>query len=397
MSAPGPVDRPGDPVVLAHAWVAHLVDGGTTPWAEVLASGRVPGRVLDAEADELGLPGAQQLEVLRRLNERLAARGESAPWHAEQVLAVSPPGRGALDLPLSGLPARPYGARPVDPARLPTAELLRVVTGLLADRLATAPRSQEAVVPARERIGEALADRLPRRHGYRLAGPVVRVGGVRERLRALGRRPGGRDATTYVVGAGMGRLVTDAWTTRVLDGVAPPWLEWLATWVDRDETPRRADLAGAAAVWAARSGGPDRVEVVLDPGLLTGLLDLPEPVRAVPPLPAAAVELLRQVSGVLAVLVDRDERSRLLTDALRPRLAGAEGPPLVVPAAYAGWLTRRGRTLLGDLRAGGYRVHGPTDLLEHPLTDASVPGVAEPDDERVLALALDTLADWRTS
>ncbi|WP_299058288.1 hypothetical protein [uncultured Nocardioides sp.] len=391
-------DPTPDPVALAHAWVAHLVDGGTTPWTDVLAAGSVPGRVLDAEADTAPLPGAQQLEVVRQLNARSAADGHGThdPRLAAEVFAVAPPGRGALDLPLVGLPARTYGARPVDPAALPAPELLRVATGVLAERLVGELLPDEPTEPAARRVTGAVARHLPRRRAFRLAGPAVRVDGLRHRLAELGRRPGGRDATTYVVGAGMGRLVTDAWTTRVLDGAAPSWPEWLATWADRDACPRRADLAATADAWAERSGGPGRVEVLLDPGVLADLLAVRGPVRTTPAMPAAAVELLRQVSGVLGVLVDRPRRSRLLTEGLRPRLVGAAGPPLVVPAAYADWLTRRGQGLLGDLRAGGYRVHGPTDLLEHPLTDASVPGVGEPDDDRVLALALDTLADRRT-
>lgn len=387
-----------DTAAIAHAWVAHLVDGGTTPWADVLASGTVPGRVLDAEADDVPLPGAQQLEVVRLLNVRGAARGHGRgdTRLAAEVFAVAPPGRGALDLPLVGLPARTYGARPVDPSALPVSELLRVATGVLAERLVGQLLPDEPATPVARRVTGAVAQRLPRRRAFRLAGPPVRVDGVRERLRELGRRPGGRDATTYVVGAGMGRLVTDAWTTRVLDGAAPSWPEWLATWADRDACPRRADLVAIADAWAERSGGADHVEVLLDPGALTGLLGVGGPVRTTPAMPAAAVELMRQVSGVLGVLVDRPRRNRLLAEGLRPQLVGAEGPPLVVPSAYADWLTRRGQALLSDLRAGGYRVHGPTDLLEHPLTDASVPGVGEPDDDRVLALALDTLADRST-
>ena len=50
----------------AWGWVASLRDGGTTPWA-----------AWSAEADRTSrlLPGAQQLEVLRRVNLAAAAPG----------------------------------------------------------------------------------------------------------------------------------------------------------------------------------------------------------------------------------------------------------------------------------------------------------------------------------
>ena len=44
----------------AWGWVAHLRDGGTTPWQAWKGQGESRGRYL---------PGAQQLELLRRLNQ----------------------------------------------------------------------------------------------------------------------------------------------------------------------------------------------------------------------------------------------------------------------------------------------------------------------------------------
>ena len=99
----------------AWGWVAHLRDGGTTPWS---AWGSRAG------ADEQSgryLPGAQQLELLRRLNlpppavprARRAGAGRECP--------------GPRAGPTSGSSAcsrsRRFGPPPVDPGELPADEL----------------------------------------------------------------------------------------------------------------------------------------------------------------------------------------------------------------------------------------------------------------------------------
>ncbi|MEC9052271.1 MAG: hypothetical protein VX747_07415, partial [Actinomycetota bacterium] len=77
----------------AAAWVAHLREGGTTPWAEW--AGTVDGPTPPV------LPGAQQLELLRRVNQRAAVPDALV----ERVLTASAAGRGRPDLELVG--ARP--------------------------------------------------------------------------------------------------------------------------------------------------------------------------------------------------------------------------------------------------------------------------------------------------
>ena len=98
----------------AWGWVAHLRDGGTTAWS-AWGSG--------AGADEqFGryLPGAQQLELLRRLNQQQLP----SPELAGRVLSASAPGRGRPDLGLVGvLPASAFGPPPGDPSALPADEL----------------------------------------------------------------------------------------------------------------------------------------------------------------------------------------------------------------------------------------------------------------------------------
>ena len=58
MTAQAETGSPG--VRRAWGWVDHLRDGGTTPWRDWTGEGRAGARVL---------PGAQQLELLRRLNQ----------------------------------------------------------------------------------------------------------------------------------------------------------------------------------------------------------------------------------------------------------------------------------------------------------------------------------------
>jgi hypothetical protein len=112
-------DTPG--IRRAWGWVAHLLDGGTTPWRDWTGEGRPGGRVL---------PGAQQLELLRRLNET----DPPTPALAARVLEASAPGRGRPDLELEGAVDRlAFGPPPVDPGDLPADELLRVAASLLAD------------------------------------------------------------------------------------------------------------------------------------------------------------------------------------------------------------------------------------------------------------------------
>ena len=105
----------------AWAWIAQLRAGGTTPWRSWTAT--------DASDQGRYLPGAQQLELLRRLN----LAGHPSTALVERVLAASAPGRGRPDLELVGVDeARRFGPPAVDPAELSDDELLRVATGLLA-------------------------------------------------------------------------------------------------------------------------------------------------------------------------------------------------------------------------------------------------------------------------
>lgn len=348
----------------AWAWVGHLRAGGTTPWAAWTGE----------DADPAGpyLPGAQQLELLRRLNQA----GPPSASLTERVLAASAPGRGRPDLELTGAaPARGFGPRPVDPADLPDDELLRVATSLLAEDVATAG------VPAAPRPGWE----RPWRRAYRLAGDPWRAGPVRDELVRRGRPPGGRRPLVVVLGSDLGTLLRHAFTARSFAEGGPAWPDWLGRAAALDALPGRANLALTAARWAERTGR-DRLRVVLDDGALPRLLGTR---RALPPPPepsAAAVDLARRVAAPLGLLVLPDERTELLRRTLLPRLLAADpdGAPLAVPRQHADWVADRAERMRDAVVAADYPVVGSPDGLR--------PGRSQPaeqvDDAAVLALAL---------
>jgi hypothetical protein len=346
----------------AWGWVAHLRDGGTTPWSDWGSA---------AGADEQAgryLPGAQQLELLRRLNqERLPS-----PELAARVLATSAPGRGRPDLGLVGvLPPSAFGPPPVDPAALPPDELVRVATSLIAEDTAAA--------------GNPLEPRTPRllRRRYRVLGDPDVATPLRDTLTADGRPPGGRRATVVIAGSDLASMLVHVWTARSLGAGVRPWPEWLASEVRRPDLPVRVDLATLAEAWVPRVGA-GRVHVVLDdPRRATRLTaGLRRRVPAARPLSADAIELARRTSPVVGLLVTPERRTALMWHRLRPVLAAHPGEPLRLPSRLRPWLEEQTVVLRRRLAAGDYAVHGALAAPDDR------PGVAAPDEERVLALAI---------
>jgi len=351
----------------AWGWVAHLRDGGTTQWADWQQPGATGGR---------WLPGAQQLELLRRLN----ASGRPPTALAVRVLEASAPGRGRPDLELAGADEAPrFGPSPVDPGRLGDDELLRVACGLLAEDVVAAGRTPEP------------PPRPPRRRRvrYRLAGDPELAAPLRDALRSDGRPPGGTGAAVHVLGTDVATMLGHAWTAGTLVEGGPAWPDYLAERRQRPGLPRRIDLAAIAAKWRELPG-TGRLDVVLDPATLPPLLG----VRSLPapsPVPAAAAELARRTAGALGLLVTPPERAELLRRVLRPRLARVSGVPVGMPEEHLDWVEERADRLRRRLRAAGYPVVGDLDaLLPHRTGDrrAEPPG-------RVLDLALELLLEVR--
>jgi hypothetical protein len=351
----------------AWGWVAHLRDGGTTPWSAWSAL---------AGADEQSgryLPGAQQLELLRRLNQIRVP----SPELADRVLGASAPGRGRPDLGLVGvLPESGFGPPPVDPSELPADELVRVATALIA----------EDVVAA----GDPLEPRTPRllRRRYRLLGDPDVTDVLRDALVADGRPPGGRRATVVVTGTDLSSMLVHVWTARSLGAGVRPWPEWLAVQVRRG-LPDRIDLPTLASAWVPRVGA-GRVHVVLDdPGRAVRLVGRRRHVAPARPLSADAVELARRTAPVVGTLVAPERRTALMRHRLRPVLAGYPGPELGIPRRHRPWLAEQTADLRRRLGSGDYAVHG---VLPAPAErPAGRTWDTAPDEERVLALAMQVL------
>lgn len=353
----------------AWAWVAHLREGGTTPWRDWTGAGIDGGRAL---------PGAQQLELLRRLN----LAGPPSAALAARILTASAPGRGRPDLVLVGAAeTTSFGPPPVDPGDLPDEELLRVAAGLIADDLVAGgtpePRQPQFVRPWRTR--------------YRLVGDPWLADPLRAQLIARGRPPGGRGSVVLVLGTSLDRMLVHAWTSRAFDDGAPPWRDWVDGLVRRNRVAPRADLLPVARTWSARVG-TERVRVVLDPAATPGLLGVRRGLRAAPDPSADAVDLARRVAGVLGLLVEPHRRGALLLETLLPRLAGHPGERLAVPLEHAAWVRRRAERMRTGLLRAGYAVVGDPDLLL-PRDATTAVAATGPSDDGVLALAVRLLLD----
>lgn len=351
----------------AWGWVTSLLAGGTEPWHDWGEEGHQGGRAL---------PGAQQLELLRRLN----LTGQPGPVLAQRVLEASAPGRGTADLELVGAAAESrFGPRPVDPAGLPDRELVRVATSLIAEEVVAAGTPGPARAPRTR----------PWRRPYRLTGDSWQADWLRDQLRRHGHPPGGRRPTVLVVGSDLATMLTHAWTARAFDQGGSSWPDWLAGVVAHDRIPPRADLVAMARAWSERVGR-ERVRVVLDPAAVPRLAGTRRRLTTPPRLSADATDLARLVSAPLGLLVLPARRAELLQHTLRPRLVSVPGLPLGVPARHHDWVRDRAERMRDALLEAGYAVEGDPDALLPP--DAAAPG-ADPADAGVLALALRVLLD----
>jgi hypothetical protein len=325
----------------AWGWVAHLRAGGTSAWSSWSEPGTSSSRFL---------PGAQQLELLRRLN----LAGTPSAALVSRVLTASAPGRGRPDLELEGVAERRFGPPPVDPGSLPDEELLRVAAGLLAEEVASFSPAPD---PARPR-------RVRRR--YELVGDPWRAPAWTAYLTAAGRPPGGTGAAVHVIGADLPTLLARTWTAAACGEGAVSWPEWLARLRNRDRLPRRVDLPAVLARQLARPS-VGHVGLVLDPAALPGLLG----VRALPELPDlswTAGELARRVGQALSLLVTPPDQAALLDRVLRPRLAAHAGPPPAVPPEHRDWVADAATAVHRQVLRAGYPVVGDPALLLPRLT-----------------------------
>ncbi|CAM3747366.1 hypothetical protein NOZE110980_13445 [Nocardioides zeicaulis] len=350
--------------------MAHLRSGGTTPWLSWTAAA-------SAAAADGPVPGAQQLELLRRIN--LAAGGTPVPGLADRVLTAPAAGRGRADLPLVGLDVPHWGPRPVDPASLGAHELVRVAVVLLADDLVAL--GPDLVPTSRPR---------PWRRRFRLVGDPVTVGGLRRHLASRGRPEGGPRQLVVAVGAPLDQLLARTWTQRCFETGTMPWADWLRFWRERDQLPARADLVASVRRWPARRS---RVRIVTDLDLLprqVGVRHLPS--VAVPG--ADQAELARRIAAVVGLRVLAHERPALMRT-LQDRMPGSGAAPVAVPARDHEWVAASAARAARAVTRAGYPVVGDlADLDPTGATPAAGGGTAQ-----VLDLAVRMVVDtrWRTA
>ncbi|QYJ03464.1 hypothetical protein KUV85_14175 [Nocardioides panacisoli] len=349
----------------AWGWVAALRGGSATPWSQWAG---------EAGPSAGELPGAHQLELLRRLN---AARPGGVPAAlAERVLAADLPGRGRRDVPLAGAGEPRFGPAPVDPGDLAPEELLRLASGLLAEDLAGC-----SVPP----------DPWPRRRpwapSYALAGDPWHVAHLRSELGRRGRPERPAPRRVYVVAEDLATQLAHAWTARAFAESGTGWPAWLGRFVAHDLLPRRADPLEPAREWAARLG-PERVTLVTEPALLRQPLRLRR-LSAPPPVTAEGVDLARRISTTLGILVPTERRTDLLRGVLLPRLPQDPRSVVTVPPAWQEWVQDRARRIRDEALAEGYPVLGDPDRLVPQATSEG----RRPVEVDVLAAALDLLLD----
>lgn len=345
----------------AWGWVRHLQQGGTTPWADWTGTAEPQGAVV---------PGAQQLELVRRLN----LAGVPGPRLVARVLAAGAPGRGQPDLELVGAARESrFGPRPVDPATVPDDELLRVAVGILAEDVVARG------LPAPPKEGRP----RPWRRHYELHGDPELVAPIRAYLVARGRPPGGGNPVHVILATDLGRMLAHVWTARAFGSGLPAWRGWLRTLERHGSLPAPIDPLVAARTRTAHAP-TNRIHVVFDrdavPPLL-GVRRLPEPQ---PELAAEAPDLARRISGVAGLLVPDDQRKALMRRTVRPLLAGEPGRPLSVPEEHHGWLRDHAARIADGLSRAGYAVHGDPAVLA-PVRES---GVGAPAPRSTLALAI---------
>ena len=325
----------------AWGWVAHLRDGGTTPWRDWTGSAAPAGPIL---------PGAQQLELLRRIN----AVRRPRPALASRVLATEPSRRDRPGLPLlGGPPESEFGPRPIDPADVPAEELAELCAVVVAGGLATER-------PPAPRVGRT----RPWARRYHLHGDPELTRAVQRHLVAHGRPPASHGGRVLVVGTDAGRMLTDLWTFHALGEGVRPWPDWWRQRVRADRLPGATDLERELHAGLQRPGARG-ADIVTDPRLAPRLAGLRRPLPPGEPLAAVAVDLGRRVAGALRPLVPPQTRRALVSELLRPRLATVSGPPLAVPTAHRPWMEEQAARLVARLERarGGYPVHGDLELL----------------------------------
>jgi hypothetical protein len=378
-----PLDR------AAWSWVAHLLDGGTTTWAAWVEGRSSTDPDVQPVAGLDSLPGAAQLELLRRLVE--TAGGPLDEKLAMRVLRRPAPGRGAVDLPL-GWPGEGQvtadgfyhrSSPPTDPGSLDVEEVLRVAAGVVADvllELPAAPRPEPPRLPgSRFRRGPSVGVEGPPRSAAQVRAELAAAGTRlhRPRLRWRGGRT--RPDRVLVVVPPLERGLLEVWEDRSVSGAARRWEVWVQELHGSGKLPPSVRAIRLASFWAERIGA-DNVTVVARPRPRDGADDLS----------ALEVDVVRRVNAVM--LLHRDEAGRAeLAARLAGRLQGlgreigVPGPAtLQVPPAQRRWVRATSARIAEGVARAGYPVEGDLTSLA-PRPDAA-DDVCSLDPREVLAL-----------
>ncbi|GAB2983335.1 hypothetical protein [Nocardioides montaniterrae] len=340
----------------AWGWLAALLDGETTPWSHWVA---------EAEPRLPFFPAAQQLEALRRLNLAAHELGHRPDADAaEQLIRAGITDRNRGDLVLVGESGSRFGPPSVDPSELRARDLLPVVVGPIARRLAETP-------PRRPRRT------LPLTRGWQLAGDPWATFYAREAQNHARRRPGHR---VMVLAGDLGTLALHAWAEHAVTGGTLGFRAWMRSRVEHGRMPAVLDVAAQARTAAEAVGRPN-IQVVTDASLVPLL-------AALPTLDPVAVDLARWVGRPLGVHVPQRQRRQLLLRELLPRTTrDAASPGLTAP--WAGVLTEHARRQGSALESRRYPVTGSLEDLIPPSVEPS----AFPADSAVLDRAFDLLLD----
>jgi hypothetical protein len=385
-----PPDRPASTYEQAvRSWTEHLRGGGTTPWSAWVSSGAVPD--VDVSAGR-SLPGAAQLEVVRRLALVSDLDGPRFARLADVVLHRSAPGRGLAQQPLawpatSGAPRR-FGAPPTDPSDVPLDELVRVAIGTLTALLLAAPAPVEQADLRRRRFTRSPA--------FALAGAPVTTSAVRRALGAAGHAEGGASPRVVLLADPFDVSLAQVWSARVQRGAPVRWSGFVERWANRRELPPSADYPALAQRWAAEVGA-DAVHVLVAPrdavaetarllGVDLGRARHPGLQPRWKDLSPASVDVARRVNAVLNVRAGGALRAAAVRACAAALVVVADRPrPLTVPGPFRQWATERARRVADDLGEGGYPVLG--DLVRIVPRSEGLPTGPRRDD--VLRVALD--------
>ena len=359
--------RPSDPPgpsyeQVARSWTEHLRGGGTTPWSAWVATGAgadvtVPGG--------WSVPGAAQLELVRRLALVSHLDGATFARLADVVLHRSAPGRGLAQQPLSwpapeGSPRR-FGAPPTDPSDVPVDELVRVAVGTLTELLLVAPVPAAPNEPRRRRFSRGPA--------FALAGAPVTTSAVRRALGAAGHAEGGRSPRVVLLAEPLDVALAQVWSSRVQRGAPVRWSGFVERWANRPELPPSADYPALARQWAD-AVGPSGVHVLVAPrdaaaetarllGIPLGRARHPHLQPRWQDLSPASLDVARRVNAVLNVRAGGAARDRAVAGCTTVLAAVADRPgTLTVPEPFREWVTARARRVADDLAEDGYPVLG---------------------------------------